>query len=804
MRKWALILCNFQKIAVIIWVVGIGVFAPQEIFRFNAIQIAFAAGETSQSTTNWDDEPRLLGSETDVEMSPATDGGKNAEQFVLPADAAQGRGRRDESKERSGLSYRQSTSQSNPPIWVGPRRNNRESESKWVATVQHKYMATPQPEVPRIPPRRPRTKQTLAHFIDEIDTDRFDPANIFELYVGLPRLIEFEFEPKRVQIGDEKLATGTFIDTQEYSIVGLKLGSSVLNVWFVDDPDTPDVDESRRIHSYLIRVIPNPEFRKLLELEYKEIEDQINKAFPDSRIQLMLVGNRLILSGEARDVPEATYIYQLVQANTRSINRRRDSGQGEGGDQATYETIVGEANSYDPVTEKSDREAPSSVTAFATPSGPARNDNWADNFIVNLLRVPGEQQVMLRVVVAEVNRSATRSVGLNFSVMNNAGNYLTTNISGGLIGSSLTKGGGGAGAGSSTGSANIGASLDNGQILLAINAMRTLGYARSLAEPNIVALNGQVARFQAGGQFPVPVISGFTAAGLQGVSFIPYGVIVQFIPTVTDRDRIRLVMRAEVSTRDVGSSTAIAGASVPSLSSRNFTTSVELREGQTLAVAGLIQTNLAGDSNQIPGIGDLPFIGNLFANKHIENAEQELVILITPEFVHPLDSRDGHEELALPGADLYEPGDLEFYLKGRLESRRATDYRSPVRTEWDRMMAYRHCEQQYIDGPHGQSLQWERPPHMESSSGSGAGMRYAQPLESPQTPEILPAPTLPPSPTTPQDLPPSPEISIPNPNGLQTSRSRPSSQVLPARKLSTGSPDSIPAGIMTSTLNRFR
>ena len=801
MQKWALILRDIQKIAVILWVIG--VFTPQEIFRFNAVRIAFAADETSQSTS--DREPRLLGFENDFEMSPAAGGGKKEEQFVLPADAARGRGRPDiEGTGKPHRIYRQSTSQSNPPIWVARQSNRGESESKWVATVQHKFVAAPQTDVPRIPPRRPRTKQTLAHFIDEIDTDRFDPANIFELYVGLPRLIEFEFEPKRVQIGDEKLATGTFIDTQEYSIVGLKLGSSVLNVWFVDDPDTPDIDESRRIHSYLIRVIPNPEFRKLLELEYKEIEDQINKAFPDSRIQLMLVGNRLILSGEARDVPEATYIYQLVQANTRSINRRRDSGQGDGSDQANYETIVGEANSYDPITDKSDREAPSSVTAFATPSGPARNDNSADSFIVNLLRVPGEQQVMLRVVVAEVNRSATRTVGLNFSVMNNAGNYLTTNISGGLIGSSLTKAGGGGGAGSSTGSANIGASLDNGQILLAINAMRTLGYARSLAEPNIVALNGQVARFQAGGQFPVPVISGFTAAGLQGVSFIPYGVIVQFIPTVTDRDRIRLVMRAEVSTRDVGSSTAIAGASVPSLSSRNFTTSVELREGQTLAVAGLIQTNLAGDSNQIPGIGDLPFIGNLFANKHIENAEQELVILITPEFVHPLDTRDGHEELALPGADLYEPGDLEFYLKGRLESRRATDYRSPVRSEWDRMMAYRHCEQQYIDGPHGQSLQWERPPHAESSAGSGAGMRYAQPLESPLSPEILPAPSMPPSPMTPLDPPPAPEYSTSNPNGLQTSRSRHSSAVLPARKLSTGSPDSTSAGFTTSTPNRFR
>ena len=579
----------------------------------------------------------------------------------------------------------------------------------------------------RDPQSRRTSPPSLARFMDEIDIDRFDPANTFELYVGLPRLIQFELQPVRVQIGDEKLATGSFLEPREYSVVGLKLGSTMLNVWFADDPETDDVDESRRIHSYLLRVIPNPEFRKLLELEYREIEKQINAAFPESHIQLMLVGNRLILSGEAKDVREATYIFQIVQSNTRSMNRRNQGTQQTGAAGANFEPVDSDAIAAEAAAiENGEDPAPTtSPFALGTPGAP-RTTPYNDGFVVNLLRVPGEQQVMLRVVVAEVNRSATRAIGLNFAVMNNVGNVVAANVTGGLLGTALNPGGSGGAGGGAAGGGNIRASLDNGQVLLAMNAMRTLGYARSLAEPNIVALNGQMARFQAGGQFPVPVISGFTSSGLQGVSFIPYGVIVQFVPIVTDRDRVRLTMRAEVSTREVGASTAIAGASVPSLSSRNFSTSVELREGQTLAVAGLIQMNLGANSDRVPGVGDLPFLGNFFSSQRIANAEQELVILITPEFVHPLDTRDGHEELPLPGADLYEPGDLEFYVKGRLESHRTTDYRSPARSEWDRMVAYRHCEQQYLDGPHGQSLQWSRPAPVETRGDTGPAMRYVQ------------------------------------------------------------------------------
>ena len=430
-----------------------------------------------------------------------------------------------------------------------------------------------------------RRKQALARFIDEIDVDRFDPTKIFELYVGLPRLIRFKFQPARIQLGDDQLTSGTFITPTEYSIVGKRLGSSVMNIWFTDDPATPE-DESQRVHSYLLRVVSNPELRRILEKRYKEIEDEINRVFPDSRVQLTLVGNKLVVSGECRDIQEATYILNVIRSNVLPANQLGigggyGGGAGAAGDIATSVATTGGA-------------AGGAAGGFAAGTPGVLNAGlFGGDFIVNLLRIPGEQQIMLRVVVAEVNRSAVRSIGMNFAIQNGSGKIVASNTTGGI----LLNGVNGAGntsfiGGIGTGSNNITASLDNGQVFLAFSAMRTLGYARSLAEPNIVALNGQPATFQAGGEFPVPVISGFTFAGLQGVAFVPYGVIVQFTPLITDRDRVRLAVRAIVSTRDTSTQTSIAGANVPGLQTRNFATVVELRQGQTLAVAGLIQNNL--------------------------------------------------------------------------------------------------------------------------------------------------------------------------------------------------------------------
>jgi pilus assembly protein CpaC len=335
--------------------------------------------------------------------------------------------------------------------------------------------------------------------------------------------------------------------------------------------------------------------------------------------------------------------------------------------------------------------------------------------VVNLLHIPGEQQVMLKVVVAEVSRDAARSIGIDWSITNKAGRQVFAQKTGSLLGgaaaTTVQNAAGNTGASSGTSLVNLPILIDQGRINIALEALRAVNLAKSLAEPNLVTLNGHQANFRAGGEFPVPVVTGATAVGLQGVSFVPFGVSLGFTPYITDKDRIRLQLNAVVSTRNdsiganfgTGNNTSTA---VPGLNSRTINTTVEMREGQTLAIGGLLQTSLGGTTIRVPFFGDIPCGGQLFRLDTTSAGESELVLLVTPELVHPLEPK---EVPPLPGSDYYEPGDLEFYLKGRLESLRNYDYRSPVMDEIHRMCAYRHCEEQYFVGPHGHIQ--DRTPH---------------------------------------------------------------------------------------------
>ena len=172
---------------------------------------------------------------------------------------------------------------------------------------------------------------------------------------------------------------------------------------------------------------------------------------------------------------------------------------------------------------------------------------------------------------------------------------------------------------------------------MAIQALRTLNFARSLAEPNLTTLNGKPANFQAGGSFPIPNSIVLPGGAAQSVTYQNFGVALQFMPFITDRNRIRLQLNASVSTPSTAT-TQVSGAAVPSqITQRQFQTTVELREGQTLTVAGLIQNNFSGQSNRVPFWGDLPIIGRTGGIDSLSSGEQELVVLVTPVLVHPLE-----------------------------------------------------------------------------------------------------------------------------------------------------------------------
>jgi Flp pilus assembly secretin CpaC/beta-lactamase regulating signal transducer with metallopeptidase domain len=216
--------------------------------------------------------------------------------------------------------------------------------------------------------------------------------------------------------------------------------------------------------------------------------------------------------------------------------------------------------------------------------------------IINMLRVPGEQQIMLKVIVAEVNREAARKAGINFTLLKKIP-YLAK----------LTPSRG-----------NVPVLLDNGQLLSKIDDLKSQNFARVLAAPKLVTLDGMPANFQAGGEIPVPVIGAF-AIDPQEVTMVPYGLSLNFTPHITDNDRIRLKVNVVNSTRDSAAGKE-GDAADPGLTSRTFSTTVELRERQTIAIAG-------------QGRADAP--------------DTELVVLITPELVHSIEYQ---EVPPLPGA----------------------------------------------------------------------------------------------------------------------------------------------------------
>jgi pilus assembly protein CpaC len=520
-------------------------------------------------------------------------------------------------------------------------------------------------------------QEELGQFIE----GRVDATQTLDLIVGRQTILRLKEAPKRVQTpGDEILAEPVLVNPKELALTGKKVGSTVLRLYFTDPKDAT----KERIITYLVRVLLDPEIYERREKGYKILQDQINQVFPDSVVHLTLVQNKLIVSGQAKDAAEAAQILRMVGVTTAEPVR----------------VPVSQVNLNVNVASGPDGLPPGGLPEYLVQA-----EDGQRFAVINLLRVPGEQQVLLRVTVAEINRTAARSIGVNFSIFNNKGQQVFANLTGSIAGQTAGTGGGGNGSGSGLGTIvssanNLPTVLDNGKIIAAVDALRNLNFARSLAEPTLTTLAGQTASFQAGGTFPVPVVTGATAIGLQGVQFIPFGVQLSFTPYITDKDRIRLIVAAEVSTRDPSLGSAINGASVPGTSTRNFQSTVEMREGQTLAVAGLIQNNYGANATRVPFFGDLPVIGRLFAFDQTSSGEQEVLILITPELVHPL------EQAAcppLPGGDVFEPGDVEFYLLGRLESRRPYDYRTAVRTDIGRMARYRHCEELFIFGPSGHS-----------------------------------------------------------------------------------------------------
>jgi pilus assembly protein CpaC len=291
--------------------------------------------------------------------------------------------------------------------------------------------------------------------------------------------------------------------------------------------------------------------------------------------------------------------------------------------------------------------------------GSVKNLNSADRALaiagaigrpVNLLYVDvpaPEAQILLKVKFASVDRSVTTQVGMNLfstGATNTIGTVTTGQFSPPIVGSGSSSGGSSGGLGNRGVTASISDALNlfffrpDLNLGATIRALEQRNLLEVLAEPNVLATNGKQASFLAGGQFPYPVVQGGNVGGTTAVTiqFQRFGVVLNFIPTITPRGTIRLQVAPEVSALDYANGVTISGFAVPGISVRNVNTEVELSEGQSFAIGGLLDNRETETFAKIPFIGDIPILGKFFQSKQKNRANTELIVIVTPEIVRPV------------------------------------------------------------------------------------------------------------------------------------------------------------------------
>ncbi len=295
--------------------------------------------------------------------------------------------------------------------------------------------------------------------------------------------------------------------------------------------------------------------------------------------------------------------------------------------------------------------------------------------VLNMMTVGGAHQVTLEVVVAEIQRDVAKQFEVDFFIYDQG-----SHLSGGIAG-------GGGNFGTSPGGVFSDVFLNNRGLLaqyvnndllmnFAIDIAKQNGLAKVLAEPTLTALSGQQAEFLSGGEFPIPVPQN---NGATTIRFRDFGVGIKFVPTVLDSGQINLnlnVMVSELSNSNsltLGTNQTSTSLVVPSIVKRTTSTTVELGDGQTIAISGLISDNLRENVDKIPGLGDIPVLGQLFTSQSFRSGQTELVILVTPKLVRPFNRQD----ITLPTDGFVTPSDVEFYLLGEMTKKRTSAQVNP-------------------------------------------------------------------------------------------------------------------------------
>ncbi len=403
----------------------------------------------------------------------------------------------------------------------------------------------------------------------------------------------------------------------EISVIGLALGTTHLHLWFEGEPtDSPLI--------YRAEVIRDPSLEDRRREDYGRLERQLRVLFPNSQVYLVPLTRRVIVKGQARDQEEAAQILDIVRAEWMARNSDLFNFNGNNG----YGAYGGGVGGFDNFNNGSNGNNGN--------NGAGNNFLGNNNFIINMLEIPGESQVMIHVRIAQLDRSQLRRFGIDLNYLINNGRHAVAATLGGAP-------------------STLSGIFENGEVQVLLDWLASNRTAKILAEPSITVLSGHAASFLSGGEFAVPTIVGIGGAQGTTTTFRGFGTSLIVTPIIIDKDLVRMRIVPEFSA--INTSNTSGG--VPGLNTRRATTTVQLREGQTIALAGLFAHQSSVEVTRIPFLGELPYIGpRLFNAKEANQNETELLILVTPEIVRPMEQ---DEVPPVPGHYVTHPNDYELY-----------------------------------------------------------------------------------------------------------------------------------------------
>jgi len=308
--------------------------------------------------------------------------------------------------------------------------------------------------------------------------------------------------------------------------------------------------------------------------------------------------------------------------------------------------------------------------------------------LINMLHPLGSNQVMLKVKVAEVDRTELKNFGISLQSLASTKGF----VFGALTGRGIIDPASGAVTRNGT-QDTLNGSYNN--VNGVIDALEDNGLVTTLAEPTLTTQSGQPASFLAGGQFPVPSVTGSGSTAQVSVSYQPYGVSLNFTPIVLSKDRISLTVAPEVSSLSQVGAVQDAGFNIPALTTRKASTTVELGSGQSFVIAGLLQNDRSNDITKFPFLGDIPIIGLLFRSSQFQNNHTELVIIVTPYIVNAADTQKALHD---PVQGFVPASDAERILLGKLYKE------EPAGAEDDESAAAANASKPRLNGPVGYIL----------------------------------------------------------------------------------------------------